>query len=145
MLLAISSMLLAISLCGCSFPKIILLEDPLSPEEHLNLGVAYEKNGEFDNALNEYKYAFKKIPLAYLYTGNVYYQKKEYEKAEFYYKEAMKRDPYNADAYNNLAWLYFIKKENLDKAEELALKAIELNPSKKEVYMDTLDKIRRLK
>jgi tetratricopeptide (TPR) repeat protein len=145
-LFAISSMLVAISLCGCAFPRIILLDDPLSPEEHLNLGVAYEQNGEFDNALNEYKYALKKKnPLAYLYTGNVYYQKKEYEKAEFYYKEAIKRDPYNADAYNNLAWLYYIKKENLDEAEKLALKAIELNPSKKEVYMDTLEKVRRLK
>jgi len=138
------SMFLAICLCGCALPRIVVLNDPLSHEEHLNLGVAYEQKGELDNALKEYKEASKKLPLAYLYMGNVYYQKKEYEKAEFYYKEAIKKDPVNADAYNNLAWIYFIKRENLDEAERLVLKALELNPSKKEIYMDTLDKIKGL-
>ena len=51
----------------------------------------------------------------------------------------------NADAYNNLAWLYYTKKENLDEAESLAAKAIELNPEKRDVYQDTLDKIRESK
>jgi tetratricopeptide (TPR) repeat protein len=129
-------------LCSCATPKIIVLDDPLSPEEHLNLGVAYEKQGDFDNALKEYKTASKKLPLAYLYMGNVYFQKKEYDEAEVYYKKAIKKNPENADAYNNLAWLYYTKRENLDEAERLTLKAIELNPSKKEEYSDTLEKIR---
>jgi tetratricopeptide (TPR) repeat protein len=107
--------------------------------------VAYEKKGELDNAISEYKKASKKLPLAYLYMGNVYFQKNEYEKAESCYREAIKRDSSNADAYNNLAWLYFTKKENLDEAEKLTLKAIELNPEKKEVYLDTLEKIKGLK
>ncbi len=135
-------MLLALCLFGCSFPKVVVLDDPLSPEEHLNLGVAYEQKGELDNALKEYKVASKNLPLAYLYIGNVYLQKSEYEEAEAYYRKAIKKDPMNADAYNNLAWLYYIKKENLDEAEELVLKAIELNPSKKGVYIDTLEKIK---
>jgi tetratricopeptide (TPR) repeat protein len=129
-------------LCSCTIPRIIVLDDPLSPEEHLNLGVTYEKQGDFDNALKEYKTASKKLPLAYLYMGNVYFQKKEYEEAEVHYKKAIKKDPENADAYNNLAWLYYTKREKLDEAEKLALKAIELNPSKKEIYGDTLEKIR---
>ncbi len=144
-LFALCSLLLALFLCSCSFPKIVVLDDPLSPEEHLNLGVAYEQKGELDSALKEYELASKKLPLSYLYIGNVYYQKREYEKAESYYKEAIKRDPSNADAYNNLAWLYFTKRENLDGAEELALKALELNPSKKEIYLDTLEKIKGIK
>jgi tetratricopeptide (TPR) repeat protein len=145
MLYAIISLLLAFCLCACSLPRIVVLNDPLSPEEHLNLGVTYEKKGELDNALKEYKEASKKLPLAYLYMGNVYYQKKEYDKAESHYKEAIEKDPANADAYNNLAWLYFIKRENLDEAERLVLKALELNPSKKEIYMDTLEKIKGVK
>ncbi len=36
-------------------------------------------------------------------------------------------EPGNADAHNNLAWLYYTKKENLDQAETLALKALELD------------------
>jgi tetratricopeptide (TPR) repeat protein len=138
-------MLLAFCLFACASPRIIVLDDPLSPEEHLNLGVTYEKKGELDNAMREYTEASKKLPLAYLYMGNVYLQKNEYDKAETYYKKAIKKDPANADAYNNLAWLYYIKKENLDEAERLAFKAIELNPSKKAIYTDTLEKIKGLR
>lgn len=77
--------------------------------------------------------------------GNVYFQKHNYKEAEYYYKKAIKKDPSNSDAYNNLAWMYFLINENLDEAEKLALKAIELNPSKMQLYLDTLNKIRELK
>ena len=132
-------------LSGCTFPRIIVLDDPLTPEEHLNLGVAYEKSGEFDNALKEYAAASKKLPVAYLYIGNIHYQKADLDEAESCYKKAVKKDPENADAYNNLAWLYYTKRESLDEAERLAMKAIELNPSRRDIYEDTLKKIRELK
>jgi tetratricopeptide (TPR) repeat protein len=132
-------------LSGCSLPRIIILKDPLTPEEHLNLGVAYEKQGEFEPAIKEYKAAAKKLPVADLYLGNVHFQKKELGKAEAYYKKAIKNDPRNADAYNNLAWLYYTKKEKLEEAEHLALKALELNPAKENIYRDTLEKIREMK
>ena len=130
---------------GCSLPRIIVLEDPLTPEEHLNLGVAYEKKGELDPAIKEYNLAAKKVPLAYLYLGNVYFQKKELGEAEKNYRKAIRKDPQNADAYNNLAWLYCTKKENLDEAKRLVLKAMELNPSKEDIYRDTLEKIEELR
>ena len=139
------SILMINFLMSCSLPRIIVLDDPLSPEEHLNLGVTYEKNGEFDNALKEYKIASKKIAIAYLYMGNIYFQKKAYESAEASYKKAIKKDPKNADAYNNLAWLFYVRKENLGEAEDLALKAIGLNHSKTNIYQDTLEKIKSLK
>jgi len=142
LLLALCSLL---SLMGCSLPRIIILKDPLTAEEHLNLGVAYEKQGEFEPAIKEYKAAAKKLPRAYLYLGNVYFQKKEFGKAEEHYKKAIKREPGNADAHNNLAWLYYTKKEKLEQAENLALKAIELNPAKENIYRDTLEKIREMK
>lgn len=132
-------------LYSCSLPRIIVLDDPLTPEEHLNLGVAYEKNGEFDNALKEYKIASRKLASAYLYMGNIYFQKKEFESAQSNYRKAIRKDPGNADAYNNLAWLYYVRKENLEEAESLAMKAIALNPSKMDVYKDTLEKLDELK
>jgi len=130
---------------GCSLPRIIVLDDPLTFEEHLHLGLAYEKRGELDPAIKEYKLASKKIPLAYLYLGNVYFQKKKLAEAEKYYKEAIKKAPSNADAHNNLAWLYYTKKENLDEAKGLVLKALELDPSKGDIYRDTLKKIEKCK
>jgi len=133
-----------LSTAGCSLPRIIVLDDPLSPEEHINLGVVYEKKGELDNALKEYREAAKKLPSAYLYMGNIYFQKNDFDKAESYFKKAIEKDSKNADACNNLAWLYYIKKESLDEAESLALRAMELNPSK-DIYRDTLKKIRELK
>jgi tetratricopeptide (TPR) repeat protein len=147
--------LYSIFLTSCSLPRIIILDDPLTPEEHINLGVAYEKKGEIDNAIEEFKKASKKLPVAYLYLGNAYMQKGNLDEAEKYYKKAIKKQPDLADAYNNLAWLYYNKakgsgltaedvKEILKEAERLALKALELNSSN-ENYKDTLDKIRELK
>jgi Tfp pilus assembly protein PilF len=134
-----------IFLVGCSLPRIIVLKDPLTPEEHLNLGVAYENKGELDHAITQYRLAAKKLPLAYLHIGNAYFQKNEWAEAEQCYKKVIEKDPKNADAHNNLAWLYYVKRENLDLAESLALKAIELNPSKGNMYKDTLERIRELK
>lgn len=130
---------------GCASFKIIVLKDPLTPEEHLNLGVAYERKGQLDHAIKEYLMASKKLPIAYLYLGNAHFQKTEYPKAEKYYKKAIRREPKHADAYNNLAWLYYTIGQHLDEGERLALKAIELNPAKEEIYKDTLEKIRELK
>jgi tetratricopeptide (TPR) repeat protein len=126
-------------------PKIIVIDDPLGPEEHINLGVAYESKGEYENAIKEYTVASKGLPVAYLYLGNVYFRKNELAEAESYYKKAIKKDRGNADAYNNLAWLYYKKGENLDEAESLVSRAIELDPSKVDAYQDTLEKIRTAK
>jgi tetratricopeptide (TPR) repeat protein len=128
---------------GCSLPRIVILDDPLTPEEHINLGIAYEKKGETDNAVEEYKKASKKLPLAYLYLGNVFMQKGDLDTAEGYYKKVIEEKPDIADAYNNLAWLYYKKGKNLSEAESLVLKALDLSPSN-ENYKDTLNKIREL-
>ena len=136
---------LLLSLCSCHFPKIFVLEDPLTPQEHLNLGVAYERSGDFDSAIKEYEKASRKLPEAYFYLGNAYFQKNELKQAEVFYKKAIHYDSHNADAYNNLAWLYYVKREKLDEAETYALKAIELNPKREDTYRHTLENIRRVK
>lgn len=134
-----------LSLAGCSLPRIIVLDDPLTPEEHLNLGVAYEKNKDFDSAIKHYNLALKKLPRAHLYLGNAYFIKEEPDMAETHYKKAIENNLQNADAYNNLAWLYYMKGKKLEEAERLVLKAIETDPLKKDIYEDTLFSIQRLK
>lgn len=142
LLIAICSLMLSVS---CSFPKITALKDSLTPEEHLNLGLAYEKKGELDLAVKEYSLAAKKLPIAYLYLGNAHFLKNEWKEAEAWYKKMIRKDPAVADAYNNLAWLYCTRGVNLQEAEGLVLKALELNPAKDRIYRDTLEKIRELK
>jgi tetratricopeptide (TPR) repeat protein len=126
-------------LTSCSMPRIVLLRDPLTPEEHINLGLSYEKNGEYAAALKEYEAASKKVPIAHLYVGNLYFQKGDIDDAEKAYKLAIRKtdDP---RAYNNLSWLYYTSENRLDKAEELARKAVELAPDSED-FRDTLAKI----
>jgi tetratricopeptide (TPR) repeat protein len=85
------------------------MEDPLTAEEHNNLGVIYEREGKDDLAIREYKRAVNSddtliTPLVNL--GNVYFRKGEYTKAEKYYKKALDKDGTNLEAANNLASLY---------------------------------------
>jgi tetratricopeptide (TPR) repeat protein len=125
---------------SCAMPKIIVLNDPLSPEEHVNLGLAYEKKGEIEGAIREYKTAARDIPTAYLYLGNIYYAEGEYPRAEKYYRKAISKKPDLADSYNNLAWLLYVSGGDLREARRLAEKATELDPSN-DHYRDTVQKI----
>ncbi len=125
---------------SCAIPKIIVLNDPLSPEEHVNLGLAYERKGEIEGAIREYKTAANDIPTAYLYLGNIYYEKGEYPTSEKYYRKAISKKPDLADSYNNLAWLLYVSGGDLKEAHRLAEKATELDPSN-EHYRDTVQKL----
>jgi tetratricopeptide (TPR) repeat protein len=139
---ALSGVLLGLllsALSSCAFPRIAILHDPLTPEEHVNLGVSYEKKGELDAALAQYEAASNTLPVAYLYMGNVYFQKNDAKQAEKAYKKAIEKVN-DARACNNLAWLYYTRGEHLEEAEELARKAMELNPEAGD-FRDTLDKI----
>jgi tetratricopeptide (TPR) repeat protein len=118
-----------------------VLKDPLTPEEHISLGLSYENRGEYSPALEQYDLAAKKLPIAFLYIGNLYFQKGEYEKAEAAYEKAIKKTG-EPKAYNNLAWLYYTTEREMKKAEELAEKAVSLSPESED-FRDTLHKIRQ--
>lgn len=126
---------------ACSLPRFIVLHDALSPEEHISLGVAYEKKGDLEGALKEYGVASARLPVAYLYMGNVHFAKKEYDLAGKRYRQAIagSGDP---RAYNNLAWLHYTLDADLKEAQELAETAVGLSPDSAE-FRDTLDKIRK--
>jgi tetratricopeptide (TPR) repeat protein len=126
---------------GCSLPKIIILHDPLSPEEHNNLGQIYESQQQFDQAIEQYHAALKKnqnfVP-SLLLLGDLSYRLKKYAEAESTYKKAIKLQPENGDIYNNLCWVYIDQKINLETATDLVQKAMSLTPEHRPYYLDTL-------
>ncbi len=131
-------------LAGCSLPKIIILHDPLSAEEHNNLGRIYESQNNFEQAMQQYHSALKKDPNfvpSLLLLGDLSYRLKKYSDAETAYKKAIKLQPENGDIYNNLCWVYIDQKINLDAAAELIHKALSLTPEHRPYYLDTLGMI----
>lgn len=130
----------SVFLFGCSFPRIIIMEDPLTPEEHIRLGTAYGQKKEYALAVREFEAAAKKDQSARLYLADALFLNDEPDKAESLYRKVLRDEPNNAGACNNLAWLLYTRKKNLPEARDLALKAVALNPREKE-YRDTLEKI----
>jgi tetratricopeptide (TPR) repeat protein len=128
-------------LSGCSLPRIIILNDPLSAEEHNNLGKIYESQEKYDLAAQQYREALKKdkksVP-ALLLLGDLSYRTKNYSEAEAAYKKAIKLEPGNGDSYNNLCWGYLEQNAGMEKAEELIRKAITITPDHRSYYFDTL-------
>ncbi len=134
-------LLLCIFTLSCTMPKIIIMDDPLSAEQHNDLGVIYEKKGEHELARKEYASAIKKNSewmTPYFNMGNLYYQSGDYSKAETYYTKALKRSPDNPDVMNNLANALLMQGKG-DEAMSMVEKAIRIAP--KEEYRDTQRKI----
>ena len=119
-------------------------EDPLSAREHFTLGSIYEKRGEAELALREYKMALHKdsnfLP-AMTRLGELSYAMGQYGQAERYYRKAIKMAPQHGDLYNNLCWVYLSQGKKLKKAESLIMRAMELNPEHQGYYLDTLGAI----
>jgi tetratricopeptide (TPR) repeat protein len=105
---------------GCSrIPRIIVLEDPLTAAEHVDLGVAYERKGELDLARREYERALlkdRKFFRARLNLGNIFLAKKEYGKAREEYLRALGLRPGDPEATNNLSWAAILSGEGIDEA-----------------------------
>jgi len=134
---------LALLAVGCGLPHYVILDDPLSPQEHLKLGLSYEKQGKYQAAVKEYKDAAKKIDVAWLLLGNAEFHLGNDDAAEGAYRQAIARMPENTRSYNNLAWLLCARGKKLAEAEALARKALALAPAgEKATYEDTLDKVR---
>ncbi len=112
---------------GCaSLHGSLLMKDPLTAEEHNNLGVIYEREGKLDLAIREYKSAIRvdsRLITPVVNLGNVYLKQGEYTEAEKYYKQALKKDDINLEAANNLASLYIGTGSNYQEGLEYILPA----------------------
>jgi tetratricopeptide (TPR) repeat protein len=109
---------------ACSvLPKVMLIPDPLAPEEHLDLGLAYERDGDMELALREYE-AAGSLPLAMLGRGNVLFQTGQYRRAETVYRRLLSGD-LGPEAANNLAFMLVLENRKPEEAYRLATFAVE--------------------
>jgi Tfp pilus assembly protein PilF len=133
--------MLALLLAGCSLPKIIVLHDPLSADEHVRLGGIYDAQGKVELARDQYRAAVrqdKKHLRAWTLLGDSAFGLKEYGEAEKAYEKALDLEPKNGDLHNNLAWVYVQQDRKLNKAQDLVMAALELTPGHRPYYLDTL-------
>lgn len=135
-------LLFGLTLFMSSCFSLVLIENPLSSEEHLNLGYIYERQGKLELAEQEYRRAIKKDKknwLAYYNLGNVHLRKGKWEEAEELYRKALeiRRDP---DTMNNLAYLLNRKGEHCE-ALELIREA--LRKAHRKEYIETREEIEK--
>jgi spermidine synthase len=106
---------------------------------HDGLGVCYMQTGRFEEARGELETAVELNP----YNPNTFYNLGvtsdvlgDQVAAIAAYEKSLELDSGNADAANNLAWIYAVRGESLHRALELALMATEKEPSA--TNLDTL-------
>ena len=128
---------LILILAGCAMPRIVILDDPLTAQQHNDLGVAYEEKGDFGLAEKEYEKALKKNRewvIPYLNLGHLYYRQDKLDRAEHILREGLRARGDHPDLLNNLAWV-LMEKGRLEHAQSLVDKAIAIED--KEEYRDT--------
>ncbi|MCE5270660.1 tetratricopeptide repeat protein [bacterium] len=110
---------------------------------HLMLGQLLLSRGKLDQALEHLEKAVEKDPadteLSFM-LGNLYLEKGYYDDAILAYSQVIAQDSTNAPAYNNLAWTYAELNTNLNQAEALSRRSLELDKDNPE-YLDTLAEV----
>ncbi len=143
---ALQTLLVLLLAGGCSrIPRIIVLEDPLTAAEHVELGVAYERKGELDLAQREYGRALRKDAKFYrarVNLGNIFLAKKEYGKARKEYLLALELRPGDADASNNLSWAAIFSGEGIGEALTRMESVVSGPNGRQPTLLDTLGVLR---
>lgn len=121
---------LLVAISACSVPRIVVLSDPLTAEEHNDLGVAYEATGDWDRALAAYAAASRKDrgwdqPL--INQGNVHAAMGDWAEAAASFRRALRRNPDNPEAMNNLAYA-LLQLNNVQQARKWSDRAVALAP-----------------
>lgn len=137
---------LLIVAAGCSrVPRIIVLEDPLTADEHVELGVAYERKGDPALARREYEAALRKDGKSFqarVNLGNIHLAGKDYQMARDEYLKALELRPGNAEATNNLAWTAVFSGEGIDEALARMEAVVSAPGGRDATLLDTLGVLR---
>ncbi len=127
-----------------SLPRIVILHDPLTPQEHVTLGEAYQAQGDREMAGREFAIALRQRPEyvpALIGIGNLSFEREALEEAEAFYRRALDAAPDHPGASNNLAMVYLARGDRLDEAERMARNALERGGSLRPYALDTLARI----
>ncbi|MBI2412923.1 MAG: tetratricopeptide repeat protein [Deltaproteobacteria bacterium] len=136
-LLAVLALLL--SACGVQVEKPSFL---ISDAERLSLASIYESKNEDDLAFREYRKVLKSDSKesresAWFAIANLNLKLNNLKEAEKGYLEAIELNPSKGAYYNNLAWIYMERGE-YGRAEDTAMKGLELDPDTDYMYLDTI-------
>lgn len=110
----------------------------------IRYAVALEEQGQLDEAVSVYEQVLEDNPaaaLAWTNLGNVEAARSRLAEAEAAYRRALEVEPNNVDTLNNLAWLLLENGSDLDKARELAARAVALGGVDSYLALDTLGRI----
>jgi tetratricopeptide (TPR) repeat protein len=138
--MAAAAILVGLQACS-ALPRIIILQDPLSAEEHVNRGTSYLAQGFEDQAEREFQAALKQDPNSIpslVALGNLSFERGDLREAEGYYHRALDEFPGHAGASNNLAMVYLAQGHKLDEAERMSLAALKRAGPLRPYCLDTL-------
>jgi len=111
-------------------------KSPGKPRPYNNLGFSYYREGDFEEAIRNYRKALRLFP-GYLRAmnnlGAIFFDEGKLEEAEKLFLKALKANPENSQALNNLGSVRF-REGKLDEAERLMEKAVRLDPRYAEAY-----------
>lgn len=124
--------------------QIDRLTRALTPPQHNDLGVLYEREGRLDDAIRQYQLAISKdcrFATAYVNLGNVRRKQGQEQEALFRYRQAMAADPNNLAGVNNFADLCADLGQHLDEAIARLSAALEAQAAPNAYGLDTLGRL----
>lgn len=129
---------------GCaSLPRMVRYSDPLTPDQHAQLGAAYEEKGLKEDARRQYASALRAekdhVP-SLLAQGNLAFEAGRLKEAEKSYRRALRAAPGLAAVQNNLA-MVLLARGKLAEAEQLAREAAGTDGPWRAYFLDTLASI----
>lgn len=109
---------------------------PEQPVPYLFAGIADFQLKKYDDAINSFLNGIKVVvnndellSQFYMYLGDTYHSVKNIEESDKYYQKSLDVKGDNAYVLNNFAYYLSLRNKDLTKAEEMARKAINLEPA----------------
>jgi tetratricopeptide (TPR) repeat protein len=120
--------------------------DPENPLLWMNLGIAQQRTGDYEEALTSFQravYINDNLAEAWVSMGLIYYEIEQFELAEECYHSALARNGGAPKTWNNLGVLYFVE-GSYEEARHCFEEAISLAPLYYEALYNLRDTCREL-